>query len=103
MPPQKLEQTLAAAFGSCATLTDQSDGWVRLVLTGARAYDTLERLSMVNLHPAHFAPGKAFGRCLSISMWIVMRDKPNAAMTLRVYHADAAMSSAEDLHGTPCL
>ena len=96
MPPQKLEQTLAASFGACATLTDQSDGWARLALTGARAHDTLERLSMVNLHPAHFAQGSVARTVFEHINVIVMRDKPKRGETLR-YVILTPRSSAEDL------
>ena len=97
MAPQKLEETLASAFSTCATLTDQSDGWVRLVLTGARAHDTLERLSMVNLHPARFPVGSVARTVFEHINVIVMRDKPKRGETLR-YVILTPRSSAEDLH-----
>ena len=46
--------TLAAKFGDVAYLTDQSDSWVGLEISGAKVRQVLERICMVNLHPDVF-------------------------------------------------
>lgn len=48
-----------AALGGCAALTDQSDAWTRVILSGTGAVDVLARLVPVDLRPAAFPPGSA--------------------------------------------
>jgi sarcosine oxidase subunit gamma len=91
-----LESKLAASFAKSATLTDQSDAWVRLALTGPRAPETLERLSMVDLSPQGFDPGQVARTAFEHINVIVMRDKPMDGDVLR-YIILTPRSSAEDL------
>jgi sarcosine oxidase subunit gamma len=91
-----LESKLAASFSKSATLTDQSDAWVRLALTGPRAAETLERLSMVDLSPQGFDQGQVARTVFEHINVIVMRDKPMDGEVLR-YIILTPRSSAEDL------
>ena len=97
MPLASLLDDLTAAFGKTATLTDQSDGWARLVLTGPRAPETLERLSMVDLSPSGFDTGQVARTVFEHLNVIVLRDKPKRGETYR-YVILTPRSSAEDLH-----
>jgi len=47
----------APDLGDLAAVTDQSDGWVWVTLTGADAVAVLARLTALDLRPAAFAPG----------------------------------------------
>ncbi|MEZ5478039.1 MAG: sarcosine oxidase subunit gamma family protein [Thiolinea sp.] len=46
-------------LGAVAHMTDQSDAWVMLRVSGAQSRKALERICMLDLHPANFGPGKA--------------------------------------------
>ena len=94
--PADLEEKLKSNFGHCASLTDQSDGWAVLTLTGERAHDTLERLSMVDLSPPSFDIGHVARTVFEHINVIVMRDKPKRGENLR-YMILTPRSSAEDL------
>jgi sarcosine oxidase subunit gamma len=94
--PATLESSLATSFAKSATLTDQSDAWVRLVLTGFRATETLERLSMVDLSPSGFDLGSVARTVFEHINVIIMRDKPKRGEELR-YIIITPRSSAEDL------
>lgn len=47
------------ALASHAALTDQSDAWVRLILSGPMARDVLARLVPIDLSPSACPPGSA--------------------------------------------
>jgi len=49
----------AERIASHAAVTDQSDGWTALALTGTGAADVLARLVPLDLDPAAFPPGAA--------------------------------------------
>lgn len=49
---------IAKALGGTAYLTDQSDSWVALKITGPGARPALERICMLDLDPKAFPPGK---------------------------------------------
>ena len=55
--PAGLMAQLEKDFSQSATVTDQSDGWVQLALTGIRARDVLERLAMIDCSDQAF-PGR---------------------------------------------
>jgi heterotetrameric sarcosine oxidase gamma subunit len=42
-----------------ANLTDQTDGWVGVVVEGSRSRDVLERLTGIDLYPSAFGDGSA--------------------------------------------
>ncbi len=48
-----------AALESAAWLTDQTDGWIGIVVEGARSRAVLEKLVGIDLHPASFPAGSA--------------------------------------------
>ena len=48
-----------ASLATHAAVTDQSDAWVRIILSGPGAEDVLARLVPVDLRPAAFPPGSA--------------------------------------------
>lgn len=48
---------LSAALGGNASLTEQSDAWVRLRLAGTDLRAVLEKLCMLDLHDSRFPPG----------------------------------------------
>ena len=67
-----LIDTDPAPLAGLAALTDQSDGWARLRLSGAGADQALARLVPVDLRPASFAPGAALRAPLSHMMAVLI-------------------------------
>lgn len=49
--------TLAADLSHNAFITDQSDSWVSIKLSGERVIDVLERICPIDLHPNVFTDG----------------------------------------------
>lgn len=47
-----LSETISSAY-----LSDQSDGWVMLKLSGEKSHDVLARICPIDLHPTVFTPG----------------------------------------------
>ena len=48
---------LTTTLGECASITDQSDSWVQLQLSGANSRAVLEKLCQLDLHGSAFTPG----------------------------------------------
>ena len=53
------EAVVREKLGGAAYTTEQTDAWVRLELSGPLALPALERLCMLDLHPAPFPEGAA--------------------------------------------
>jgi sarcosine oxidase subunit gamma len=60
-------------LGEAAAVTDQSDGWAGLRLTGAAATDVLMRLVALDLRPAAFPEGAAVRAMLNHMPLCLMR------------------------------
>ena len=56
--PETAAADLMAALAPHAAVTDQSDGWAALALTGPHARAVLARLIPLDLDPAAFPPGR---------------------------------------------
>jgi len=52
-----LESRLRDDLGSLVSGSDQSDAWLLLELSGAKARDALAKLTPIDLHPRVFRPG----------------------------------------------
>jgi sarcosine oxidase subunit gamma len=52
-----LAEELARELAGCAAVSDQSDGYAVLRISGPKARDTFEKGLAVDLHPKAFAPG----------------------------------------------
>jgi len=61
-----------------AALTDQTDGWASLTLTGPHAVDTLLRLVPLDLRPAAFPVGQTTRSALNHMQMILTRTAPDA-------------------------
>lgn len=68
----------AAPLQGLAALTDQSDGWCGLALTGAGAADVLSRLVPVDLRPSAFPPGACIRTGLNHMNVVLWRSAPDA-------------------------
>lgn len=62
-----------APLAGLAALTDQTDAWATLRLTGPAVADVLARLMPVDLRPAAFGDGAALRTALGHMMAVVMR------------------------------
>ncbi|MCC6002624.1 MAG: sarcosine oxidase subunit gamma [Pararhodobacter sp.] len=61
-----------------AAVTDQADGWARLMLQGADAQTVLARLVPLDLHAGAFPPGRAARTLLGHHPLLLIRDTENA-------------------------
>ena len=98
MPPAELAAFLEDAFAGTATVTDQSDGWARLGLSGPRARETLERLAMLDLADAAFGIGRAARTVFERCPVILVRERPGAEEALRFTILTPRSSAASLLH-----
>lgn len=88
-----LEAELRASLGDDASLTDQSDSWIRIGLCGDRLHRVLEKLCMVDLHPDHFVPGSAVRSVMEHLGVVILRPEEGDDFELW-----SARSSARSLH-----
>jgi heterotetrameric sarcosine oxidase gamma subunit len=51
--------TYPRVLDKVANLTEQTDGWVGVVVEGSRSRDVLERLTGIDLYPSAFGDGSA--------------------------------------------
>lgn len=76
------ERRLHSAFGDSAYLTDQSDGWACLRLSGPDCRAILERLVMVDITPGAFPPGSALARTMIHHMGAIVLAEANGDFLL---------------------
>ncbi|MFN6979787.1 MAG: sarcosine oxidase subunit gamma [Gemmobacter sp.] len=81
-------------LGAAAAVTDQSDGWAGLRLTGAAAPDVLARLVAIDLRPAAFPPGSSLRAMLNHMPLCLMRTEE--AFDLLVFRS-MARTAVHDL------
>jgi len=87
-------QVINAKLGGVAYLTDQSDVWVALELSGVRARRVLERIAMVDLHADAFGVGDLARTSTEHLGTIIVRTGPDVFLLL-----SAASSARSLLHG----
>jgi len=87
-------QVVDAKLGGMAYLTDQSDVWVALELSGVRARRVLERIAMVDLHGDVFGVGALARTSMQHLGTIIIRTGPDVFLLL-----SAASSARSFLHG----
>lgn len=83
-----LEAELAAAAGGTASLTDQSDAWVRLRLSGRNVRAALGRLCMLDLDDERFPHGSAARTVVEHLGAVILHPEPG------IYELWSARSSA---------
>ncbi len=86
-------QVINAKLGGVAYLTDQSDVWVVLELSGVRARRVLERIAMVDLHPDVFGVDDLARTTMEHLGTIIIRTGPDVFLLL-----SAASSARSFLH-----
>lgn len=69
-------------LGESAYLVDQSDSWVMLSISGARARAALERICPIDLHPGAFAVGDVARTVMEHHAAIVMRTEGEGYLLL---------------------
>jgi len=70
--PYSLAPSLESSLGPAASITDQTDAYVVLTLTGAKLREILAKLTPIDLHPRSFQPGDAaqtLAAHISIILW----------------------------------
>jgi methylglutamate dehydrogenase subunit D len=87
-----LEPELALALGDAAAVTDQSDGYAVLRLSGPRVRAVLEKCVSIDLHERVFAPGSvASTSCahLGVILWRLDDDAGFAVFEMAVFRSFA--------------
>jgi len=79
--PDKLLKTLLACCSGAATMTDQSDAWAQIMLTGAACTAIMERLCHIDTTSAAFPVGSAARTSIEHMGAIIARIKPAAKQT----------------------
>lgn len=76
-------------LGGCGHLTDQSDSWVMLMVSGLKSREALARICPVNLHPDIFSEDRVVRTLMEHLGVVIFRDGPDSFVLL------APRSSAE--------
>lgn len=87
-----LEPELALAFGDAAAVTDQSDGYAVLRLSGPRVRRVLEKCVSIDLHERVFVPGSvASTSCahLGVILWRLHDETGLAVFELAMFRSFA--------------
>ena len=80
--PGLLPRALAEQVRAVSYVTDQSDAWAALRLTGERVRDALERIAMIDLDPQRFEIGAVARTLMEHLSVIVVREEENAYLLL---------------------
>ena len=72
--PDRPAETVAAALGAAACVTDQSDSWAMLRIAGAGVRSALERICPLDLDDAAFPEGKVARTAMEHLSVIILRD-----------------------------
>lgn len=83
------------ALAGLAAMTEQSDGWAAMELSGAEAAAVLARLVAVDLRDSHFAVG-ATARCTLVHMNCSLTRLEDGAWLILVFRS-MALSAAEEI------
>lgn len=86
-----LHAALRDALGETASLTEQSDAWVRIRLTGPAVAGALEKLSMLDLDPDRFPAGSAARTVMEHLGVVVLR--PSDADGFEIWSARSSAAS----------
>jgi sarcosine oxidase subunit gamma len=90
-----------SALNDHAALTDQSDSWVQIELTGPAARDTLERLLPIDTHPSAFPEGAVARSVIEHLGVIVLRQPSDENSFLLLGPRSSAKSFLHALTGSP--
>ena len=72
--PDRAAETVSAALGPAAYVTDQSDSWAMLRIAGAGVLAALERICPLDLDEARFPQGRVARTAMEHLATIVLRD-----------------------------
>ena len=72
--PDRAAETVAAALGSSAYVTDQSDSWAMLTVAGAGVRAALERICPLDLADEAFPAGRVARTVMEYLAVIILRD-----------------------------
>ena len=83
LPDQgQVMQTAAAALGSAAYVTDQSDSWALLRMSGAGTRVALERICPLDLDDEAFPEGRVARTAMEHLSVIILRDGPDSFLLM---------------------
>ena len=72
--PDRPAETVSAALGGAAYVTDQTDSWAMLRVAGAGVRSALERICMLDLDDAAFPEGRVARTVIEHLAVIILRD-----------------------------
>lgn len=93
---QELATSLARDLADLASISDQSDGYAVLRLSGPRVRDTLAKGSSIDLHPSAFGPGSA-AVTSAAHIGVILWRMPGPDAPAPVFHLAVFRSYAESL------
>ena len=96
--PLALEAKLINALGKHATMTDQTDGWGVLTLSGPKTITTMERVSQVDMDLSVFPEGAVARTVLEHVGGIVVRQKAKRGEGHRFMLMSQRSSAGSFLH-----
>jgi sarcosine oxidase subunit gamma len=96
--PHDLENQLIQALGKYATMTDQTDGWGILTLSGPKTITTMEQVSPVDMDITAFPVGAVARTVLEHVDGIVVRQKAKDGEIHRFMLLSQRSSAASFLH-----
>ncbi|GAB4281850.1 MAG: hypothetical protein Kow0058_00010 [Roseovarius sp.] len=92
-PTPDAAAAVARRLGPVVYVTDQTDGWVRLEISGPGCRAALERICPIDLHPQRFAVGQFARTAMEHMGAIVLRSGEDSFMLL-----SASSSAGSFLH-----
>ncbi len=69
-------------LGNTAYLTDQTDSWVNLCLSGTKSGAVLERICLIDLHPSVFPKGRVTRTNMEHMAAIILHESPGTFLLL---------------------
>ena len=73
---------LSKEIRAAAYLTDQSDSWVIITISGLQAYNALQRTCLVDLHRLNFPSGAVARTVMDHLSTIIVREEPNTFLLM---------------------
>jgi heterotetrameric sarcosine oxidase gamma subunit len=96
-------ETVGKLLNGKSYVTDQSDAWVTLKISGERKLEALERICPINLHPDVFKTGMAARTMMEHLGVLIIRDENDSVLLLSARSTAGSLlhaveTSAKNLH-----
>jgi sarcosine oxidase subunit gamma len=81
-PGPRAVEAVAEKLGDSGYLTDQSDSWVMISMSGSKCRTALERICPIDLHPSAFAQGSVARTVMEHLGTIIVRKGQNSFLLM---------------------